>query len=96
MPRLFDRPFCLKLKLQAEMIGSTTPYPPDFRGERRGRSARKRPLRIYAAHGLMCRELHDPLIRHRDVSIKTKNTFQTIFFFQRLPTRLSTAFQEMR
>jgi hypothetical protein len=42
----------------------------------------------------MCRELHDPLIRHEPVSIKTKNTFQTIYFFQRLPTRFSTAFQE--
>ncbi len=44
----------------------------------------------------MCRELHVPLIRHVPVSIKTKKTFQTIYFFQSLSTRFSTAFQESR
>jgi len=32
MPRLLDQLFCLKLKLQAEAAGSTTPDPPDSVG----------------------------------------------------------------
>jgi hypothetical protein len=98
---LKDRAFftallCLTLKRQAEDKRLDHTRPTGFRGERWGRSARKRPLRNYAARGLMCRELHDPLIRHAVVSIKTKNTFQTISFAQSLSTRFSTAFQEQR
>jgi hypothetical protein len=44
----------------------------------------------------MCRELHDPLIFHDRISCKTKNAFQTIYFFQSLSTQFSTAFQEQR
>ena len=71
------------------------PDPPDFHGERQSRSARKRPLRICTARGLMCRELHDPCIGLFERSIKTKSTTQTIYFIQRLPTAFSTAFQEV-
>ena len=92
----FYRLLCLTLKRQAEDRWLDHVRPTGFRGERQGRSARKRPLRIYAARGLMCRELHEPVIFHRSISCKTKNTFQTIYFFQSFSTQLSTAFQDPR
>ena len=42
----------------------------------------------------MCRELHEPVIFHDSISRKTKNAFQTIYFFQSFSTRFSTAFQD--
>ncbi len=86
MPRLLDLLLCLTLKRQAEDKWLDHTRPTGFRGERWGRSARKRPLRNYAARGLMCRELHEPVIFPDPNSRKTKNAFQTIYFFQRFST----------
>jgi hypothetical protein len=44
----------------------------------------------------MCRELHEPVIFHVSISRKTKNAFQTIYFFQSFSTSFSTAFQDPR
>ncbi|HEX7662934.1 MAG TPA: hypothetical protein VF407_00410, partial [Polyangiaceae bacterium] len=70
----------LTLTRQAETNGSTSFRPPDVRGEGRSRSARKRPLRIDAARGLMCRELHEPSIALGPKTRKTKNRIQSNYF----------------